>query len=73
MSRHSPCDDAPNAATVAVTTGRVSLQPWTPKWSMETKNIFLEFISDTPYVVTATGVAFGVSSHGLRRNVLTRL
>ncbi len=35
---YSPCDTTSTAATVAVTTGGVSLQPWTTRGSMETKN-----------------------------------
>ncbi len=33
-----PSDGTPNAATVAVTTGRVSLSPCTALWSMKIKN-----------------------------------
>ncbi len=35
---YSPCDYTPNAATLAVTTGRVSLWQLAVMWSMETKN-----------------------------------
>jgi hypothetical protein len=35
--RYRPCDGTPNAATVAVTTGRVSLSPCTELWSMKIK------------------------------------
>ena len=69
-----PSDGTPNAATVAVTTGRVSLSPCTALWSMKIrKKIFLEFSSATLPGVTDTVAALGVPSHGLWRNVLTRL
>ncbi len=73
ISRYSLCDNTPNAVTVAATTGREALQPRTTSWSMATKTIFFELSSDTPHVVTATVAALGVSSHGLWRNILTRL
>jgi hypothetical protein len=38
---YSPCEDTPTAATIAVTTGGVSLRPRTARGSMKTKkNIF---------------------------------
>ncbi len=41
IDRYKPCAGIPNAATVAVTTGRVSLSPCTALWSMKIKkNIF---------------------------------
>ncbi len=56
--RYSPCDDTPTAATIAVTTGGVSL--------LICKNIFFFILllaihghSDTPPVVTATLAAVG--------------
>jgi hypothetical protein len=59
---HSPCDDSPNAAIVAVTTSGVS--------QLSSKNIVFCFIlhivvhghSDTLPVVTATVAALRVSS-----------
>jgi hypothetical protein len=39
--RYRPCDGTPNAATVALTTGRVSLSPCTALWSMKIKNTIL--------------------------------
>ena len=63
--RHSPCDDTPNAANIAVTTCGVLL--------LCSKNIVFCFHvhiavhgrSDPLPVFTATVVALGVSSHGL--------
>ncbi len=64
--RYRPCDGTPNAATVAVTTSRVSLSPCTALWSMKIKKkLFLELSSGTLPVVTATVAALGVPSHGL--------
>jgi hypothetical protein len=40
-----PCDDTPNAATVAVTTGGVSLRPCTARGSKKTKRIFLKLVT----------------------------
>jgi hypothetical protein len=64
--RYSPCDDTPTAATIALTTGGVSL--------LFCKNIFIYFHTppclaihghgDTPPVITATVAAVGVLSHG---------
>ncbi len=54
MLRDSPCGGTSKAATVAVTTGAVSLQ-------METNNnIFFQISSETTRVVTATVAAFDV-------------
>ncbi len=63
----------PNAATVSVTRGRVSLSPCTALWSMKIKKIFLEPSSATLPGVTDTVAALGVPSHGVWRNVLTPL
>jgi hypothetical protein len=63
--RYSLCDNTPNAATVAVMTGGISL--------LICKKFLFCFhtplSSDTPPVVTATMVAVGVFSHGLCSNL----
>jgi hypothetical protein len=51
---YSPCDDTPTATTVALTTGGVLQWLCTARGSKETKNKFLQIISDSPPVVTAT-------------------
>jgi hypothetical protein len=73
IDRYRPSDGTPNAATVAVTTGRVSLSPCTALWSMKIKSNILELSSATLPAVKDTVAALGVPSHGLWRNVLTRL
>ncbi len=52
---------SPTSATVALTTGGVSL--------IICKNILFCFCIDTPPVVTPTVAAVGVSSHGLYHSV----
>jgi hypothetical protein len=73
MDRYRPCDGTPNAATVAVTRGRVSLSSCTALWSMKIRKTFLELSNVILPVVTDTVAAFGIPSHGLWRNVLTGL
>jgi hypothetical protein len=60
---YSPCDDTPIAATVAVSTGRLSLQKIF--FFVSILHIAVHGRSDTLSVVTATVAALGVSSHGL--------
>ncbi len=73
IDRYRPRDDTPNAATVAVTSGRVSLSPCAALWSMKIKSNIFEISSAIVPAVKDTVAALGVPSHGLWRNVLTRL
>jgi hypothetical protein len=59
-SDHRPCDNTPTAATVAETTGGVSLWPCTARGIMKTNK--------TPFstCLRATVASLGVSSHGLK-------
>ncbi len=55
ISRYSPCDDTPTAATAMDRKVEYGNK----------KNIFLQIRSDTPPAVTATVAEVGVSSQGL--------
>jgi hypothetical protein len=54
---YSPCDDTPTAATVAVTTGGVSLRAFTAR---KQKRKFFQISKDTAPVIKATVATMGL-------------
>ncbi len=61
----SPCDDTPNAATIAVTTCGVLLVSSKILVFVSILHIVVNSHSNTLPIVTATVAALGVLSHGL--------